>query len=75
MTKLISCSQCRHFIKDQIGDGMGIGKCKLFEDYCAKNPSDLAKRQALYKLGDRAGIGIFWGGSGSRECGRFIDDL
>jgi len=71
MQILISCSTCSHFIPDKIGDGTGIGQCKLFADYCAKNPSEKAKRLALYQLGDSAGIGIFWGGCGTRECKRW----
>jgi hypothetical protein len=68
ITNIISCSHCTYFICDPVGDGTGIGKCQLYEDYCAKNPSERGKRMALSQLGDSAGVGVFWGGSQAREC-------
>jgi hypothetical protein len=61
---LVSCSQCRFFIKDTIGFGQGIGKCQKYEEYKAKGPGARSLRDALRKLGNNPDydFDLFWGG-------------
>ena len=63
------CCHCANFIPDTIGDGMGIGNCKVLEDYKAKGASQKAIDAAYEKLGGR----LFWGGDGGypRDCIKF----
>ena len=70
--KLVSCSQCSHFICDTIGCGQGIGECRVFNDYMAKHPSIEAIFQALIKLGNRYNDPVFWGGKAvTRKCEKY----
>lgn len=71
---LIRCRDCTHFLSDKIGFGQGIGKCKLYEDYRAKNPGPSALRAALRKLGNNPDYDgdIIWGGEvADRHCEKY----
>jgi len=69
---LVACKNCLFFIPDQVGDGLGVGQCKQYEDYKAKNPSEQALKNALKQLGNIYGESIFWGGSlANRTCSKY----
>jgi hypothetical protein len=71
---LVRCRDCFHFIPDKIGFGQGIGKCKLYEEYKAKNPGPSALSEALRKLGNRPDYDgdLFWGGELiDRNCEKY----
>jgi len=68
---VINCHDCAHFIKDEIGDGNGIGSCKKLTEYLAKTPSPGAIFLALQQLGQPRGSTVFWGGIAGRECVKF----
>lgn len=71
---LVSCSTCRHFEKDPIGDGMGLGDCRVLNVYLKKKPSQTQINEALVALGNRPENNLFWGGSPSfkhRKCTKY----
>jgi hypothetical protein len=57
-----NCKTCQHFIADKVGDGSGIGRCRVY----ASTP-DAKKVSMLYRLG-ADGVPVFWGGDGVRDC-------
>jgi len=57
-----NCKTCANFIPDKVGDGSGIGRCRVY----ASTP-DKEKVSMLYRLG-AGGVHVFWGGDGNREC-------
>lgn len=70
MAEMVSCSRCANFTPDKIGSGLGIGKCKPFEDYAALKPSARALEKAFKKLGGK----LFYKGSDDRDdrvCEKF----
>ena len=72
MSSLVTCAKCRHFTRDKIGFGDGIGRCEEFNTYAAKRPTKYQRDQALIKLGNRAGYDVFWGGDlRDRRCEKF----
>jgi len=65
-----SCSLCQNFIKDTVGDGLGIGRCLPYEAYEAKKPTAKALAQAFEKLGNK----LFWCGNDDRldrNCAKY----
>jgi len=69
---MVACTDCQHFIPDQVGDGLGVGQCKKYQDYLAKNPSEHALHSALRVLDNKTASPIFWGGTlKDRQCERF----
>jgi len=63
----ITCSQCKYFTKDSIGNGEGVGQCKSFNAFLQTNPSkqqinvQLRKYDCVYP--------IFWAGKNThRKC-------
>jgi hypothetical protein len=69
----VTCRECKRFVHDVVGDGYGLGECKEFIAYKAKNPTDSQLRKALTVLGNRGGNSLFWGGpEKDRDCSRFI---
>lgn len=67
----VSCRNCRNFIQDQIGDGYGIGRCKVVEN---SKPGEL--RELLVSLGNQPNCDIFWGGQLlNRECKQYVDNI
>ena len=75
--KNIRCIDCKHFIRDTVGNGSGIGVCNQYELYKAKNPSEEALKQARLKLGNRMKPNytvstIFSGGTAkTRNCVKY----
>ena len=68
----VCCRDCRHFIKDKVGSGLGIGACQEFNAYAAKRPTKHQIDQALIKLGNKAGCDVFFGGNlKNRNCEKF----
>lgn len=75
---LVSCSSCDNFLRDLIGFGQGIGKCKPFEDYKALNPSKVAISKALRSLGNNPDYDgdLFWGGDViDRRCEKYKEKM
>jgi len=69
---MIACADCQFFTPDQVGDGTGIGQCKQYQDYLAKNPSEANLRRALLVLGNKPHDSLFWGAIlKTRDCERF----
>lgn len=72
----VSCRECGNFTPDTIGDGMGNGRCKVFDDYVAKGASQKNIDSAVMRLGNQYGYTFFWPGppgAKNRQCERFID--
>jgi len=67
----LCCTDCLGFIKDTIGDGKGIGKCKAYEHYVNKGATTGQLNELLVALGNKANYHVFWGGSELRECSKF----
>jgi hypothetical protein len=69
---LVSCAKCKGFIPDPIGDGFGIGKCKVYEHYKDKGESQ-DRLDALFK--NELGNKPFWRGNDDRDdrnCKKFV---
>jgi len=63
-----NCKTCANFIPDRVGDGSGIGMCRIYA-----NATDTNKVSILYRLG-AGGVPVFWGTPGNREC-EFFEDI
>lgn len=69
----VSCARCRYFIVDIIGDGSGVGDCKVHKHYRDKGMSQ-RELDNLFKnvLGNK----LFWRGTdldkADRECSKHI---
>ena len=66
----MTCANCKNFIPDTIGDGSGIGKCQLYEDYKLKTNSLSRLHSARVTLGNKYDDDIFWPVSG-KNCERY----
>ena len=66
----MTCGTCKSFIADAVGDGSGIGKCQLYDDYKLKTNSLGNLMVARVKLGNRFDCDIFWPGGGV-NCDRY----
>lgn len=70
MTNLVTCCDCQHYKKDEIGTGLGLGYCLKYEEYKAKKPSKRGLKLAYLALGNKP----FWAGSPGgkfRKCQKF----
>ena len=69
---MICCADCQGFIKDSVGDGMGIGECKAYNFFVAKGYSKSDLNIELVRLGNKENDPVFWGGNlKDRMCNRF----
>ncbi len=62
------CCDCELFIPDHIGDGKGLGKCKVLEWVKANQPE--SEDRWFKALGNK----VFWGGDNGvldRDCSKF----
>jgi hypothetical protein len=67
---LVSCAKCGGFIPDAIGDGSGIGKCKVYEYYKSKGVSGKELEIVFKMLGGK----VFYKGTDDRDdrrCNKF----
>ncbi len=71
VSSLACCGNCLGFIKDTIGDGKGIGKCKAYEHYVNKGATTADLSELVVLLGNKANYHVFWGGNEPRECSKF----
>lgn len=53
----VHCAQCRLFVPDQVGSGLGIGQCQAFEEYKQKGVSVYALDKAFRLLGNKNFLG------------------
>lgn len=68
----VRCKDCMGFVKDQIGDGLGIGICRAFEQYKKSGENKAQLKARLIELGNKPDNSIFWGGNlADRECNRY----
>jgi hypothetical protein len=68
------CIDCVFFVKDKIGSGHGIGKCRVFEHYKKKNIGQSQTRELLLTLGNTPDNVLFWGGLlDDRNCQKYED--
>ena len=65
---MANCKQCRYFIPDAVGDGSGIGKCRVWEHYKDKL-QDQSKKRLLTCLDQK--MPIFWGCDQKHNCQKF----
>lgn len=69
---MIRCRDCKGFVKDQIGDGTGLGTCKAYQQYAKAGESTTQLKTRLMELGNAPDNHLFWGGNlADRECNRF----
>jgi len=76
---------CKLFVADSVGDGSGIGKCRVYSKR-KKELMDVPEirfgniriqkverelRALLIELGNDPDNKLFWGGDGKRNCGRY----
>lgn len=71
---MASCGLCRYFMADTVGDGSGIGNCKVLEHYRAKGLSEKALETLfMNELGGK----VFWRGTDykreDRNCKKYIE--
>lgn len=68
----VRCKDCMGFVKDQIGDGTGVGTCKAYQQYKKAGESQTTLKTRLIELGNQPDSTIFWGGLlADRECNRY----
>ena len=67
----VTCADCRGFTRDTIGDGKGIGQCKVYEHYVNKGVTMTDLSELVVLLGNKANYHVFWGGNEPRECSKF----
>lgn len=53
-------------MRDTVGFGMGIGQCRLYQDYLANKPSEAAKDKAFKAMG-----GLVHWPDVPRRCSKF----
>jgi len=61
----MNCKTCQNFIADKVGDGSGIGMCRIYA-----SATDQRKAYILGRLGGN-GVPVFWGTPGTRYCDFF----
>jgi hypothetical protein len=67
--KLVSCSNCQNFI---IGNGQGLGECKIMNNYLAEKHDPIQNKLFFAKLGNKN----FWAGTEKRNdrfCPEFAE--
>ena len=74
MSSLVTCAECRHFTRDKIGFGDGIGRCGLFEEWLNKFPRRRPKSRDYDKAFRYLGDKVFYPDI-ERNCSKYIDDL
>ena len=64
------CAACQWFVKDPIGDGLGIGNCTPLDEYKAKGATQKQLDAAFKKLGGKT---FYCGNDGidNRDCEKF----
>ena len=65
----VSCCHCAHFIPDKIGDGTGLGECKVY-NWVRENRPKAVESYFRTELGNK----VFWGGDNNvhdRHCVKF----
>jgi len=68
----VCCRDCRHFTKDKVGSGLGIGSCVPYGLGLAKSPTQTQIKQARVSRGNNSESGVFWGGTlKDRNCSKF----
>lgn len=66
------CYKCKGFIPDKVGDGSGIGDCKVIAHLKQKGEPIKVIEAAFKRLGNKP----FWGGKDEyygRNCYRFTE--
>jgi hypothetical protein len=63
---------CNLFVADAVGDGAGIGRCRVYSTRKKQGASDRELRALLIELGNHPNNTLFWGGEiADRECNRY----
>jgi hypothetical protein len=63
---------CKLFVADAVGDGAGIGRCRVYSTRKKQGASDRELRALLIELGNDPNAPIFWGGDRvDRNCNRY----
>lgn len=57
---MVTCAQCRHFTRDQIGFGDGIGSCAPMEIWLDKFPKRRPRPEVYDKNYKALGNRAFW---------------
>ena len=70
MSSVVTCAQCRHFTRDQIGFGQGIGSCSPFEDWLNKFPRRRPKPRDYDNAFSGLGGKVFYPDS-ERHCSKY----
>ena len=69
---LVSCTKCKNFTPDYIGNGSGLGQCAVYEAQLAKHQNPAIDRAVFNQLGNCN----FWGGSNDhkpdRMCNHYV---
>jgi hypothetical protein len=69
MAELVFCAECAYFIRDKVGDGSGIGRCKVYQ-YHKKNGYTTDQLNYLERV--EMGGGLLWPGyEPYRYCQKF----
>jgi hypothetical protein len=69
---VICCAMCKLFVADSVGDGSGIGRCRVYSARKKQGASERELRDLLIELGNHPDDPIFWGGDRvDRNCNRY----
>lgn len=70
---MVSCARCRHFIIDPVGDGSGVGECRVINHYRDKG---MSQRDLDNLFKNELGGRVFWRGTNldfeDRNCTKFV---